>query len=108
APTMRAFPACALMSVYILSVHVRYQRPRTRPRVEARIGGTADPVAARCPPPARLRPEQVDRDTVGRPAEVPHRFPLPVALSPRRTWLDRGQLGREARRTPPPPVQTDP
>src|SRR5688572_17502079 len=77
-------PLDAVMSAYILSAYVRYQQSCARPRAEARIGGTADPLAARRAPPARLRPQQVDRDTVRRAAEISYRFPLPLALPPRR------------------------
>src|SRR4030095_12707561 len=50
-------PVDALMSAHILSVHVRYQRACARSRAEARLRGTAHPLAARGAPPARIRPQ---------------------------------------------------
>src|SRR6266511_1287441 len=95
------------MPVYLISVYDRHQHACTGSRAEARLRRAADPLAARRAPPPRLRAEQVDPRTVRRPADVPHRFALSVAVSPGGARMDQGHLGRTARRAAPPVLQGD-
>src|SRR5262249_62256202 len=79
--------------------YVKYQFTEIRPRVEEGRRRIARPISVGGPPAPWLRTPQVDRDALGRRAEVQRRLALSPALPAGKARLDRRPLGGESRAT---------
>src|SRR5215467_978549 len=87
------------MACYVIYCYVNYQFSKIRPRVEEGRRRIARPIFAGGPPASWLRSPQVDRDALGRRAEVQRRLALSPAIPAGKARLDRRPLGGESRAT---------
>src|SRR5215467_14288502 len=87
------------MACYVICCYAKYECSKIRARVEEGRRRIARPIFVGGPPAPWLRSPQVDRDALGRRAEVQRRLALSLAIPAGKARLDRRPLGGESRAT---------